>query len=100
MERLDPENNESRALFDMVNFSGQHVLEVGCGDGRVTWFYANLAAHVTAIDPVASQITLAKEHLPGRLKDRLEFQHSAFEDFAVASPPSVYDIVLLSDSLC
>jgi 2-polyprenyl-3-methyl-5-hydroxy-6-metoxy-1,4-benzoquinol methylase len=100
MERLDPENNEPRALFDMVNFSGQHVLEVGCGDGRVTWVYADQAAHVTAIDPVAKQIALAKEHLPGLLKDRLEFQHIAFEDFAAASPPSVYDIVLLSQSLC
>jgi 2-polyprenyl-3-methyl-5-hydroxy-6-metoxy-1,4-benzoquinol methylase len=100
MERADPENNETGALFDMVNFSGQHVLEVGCGDGRVTWVYADQAAHVMAIDPVAKQIALAKEHLPGRLKDRLEFQHIAFEDFAAASLPSVYDIVLLSQSLC
>ncbi len=100
MERSDPENNESRALFDMVNFSGQNVLEVGCGDGRVTWLYADQAARVMAIDPVAGQIALAKEQLPGRLKDRLEFQHIAFEDFAAASPPSVYDSVLLSQSLC
>jgi 2-polyprenyl-3-methyl-5-hydroxy-6-metoxy-1,4-benzoquinol methylase len=100
MERVDPENNESRALFDMVDFSGQNVLEIGCGDGRVTWFYADQAAHVTAIDPVASQIALAKDHLPGQLKDRLEFQHSAFEDFAASSPSSVYDIILLSQSLC
>jgi len=100
MERVDPENNETRALLEMVNFSGQHVLEIGCGDGRVTWRYADQAAHVTAIDPVGSQIALAKEQLPDRLKDRLEFQHIAFEDFAAASPPSVFDIVIMSQSLC
>ena len=39
--RTDPENNETRALLDMANFGGQHVLEIGCGDGRVTWLYAD-----------------------------------------------------------
>jgi ubiquinone/menaquinone biosynthesis C-methylase UbiE len=98
--RIDPENNETRALFDMANFSGQHVLEIGCGDGRVTWRYADKAAHVTAIDPSPKQIAQAREDLPGKLQDRIEFQDSAFEDFAAASAPSVFDIVILSYSLC
>ncbi len=98
--RVDPENSETRALFDMVNFDGQHVLEIGCGDGRLTWRYADRAAHVTAIDPVAKQIALAREHLPGELQDRVEFRHIAFEDFVAASAPSIFDIVILSWSLC
>ena len=49
--RSDPENNEIRALGDLVDFSGKHVLEIGCGDGRLTWRYAEAAAHVTAIEP-------------------------------------------------
>lgn len=98
--RVDPENNETRALFDMANFSGQQVLEIGCGDGRLTWRYADKAARVTAIDPVAKQIALAREYLPGRLQDRIEFHNSAFEDFAAASAPSAFDIVILSWSLC
>jgi 2-polyprenyl-3-methyl-5-hydroxy-6-metoxy-1,4-benzoquinol methylase len=98
--RTDPENNETRALFDMANFSGQHVLEIGCGDGRVTWRYADKPAHVTAIDPGATEIALARQDLPGPLQDRVEFQDIAFEDFAAASAPSVFDIVILSYSLC
>lgn len=98
--QVDPENNETRALFDMVNFSGQHVLEIGCGDGRVTWRYADKAARVTAIDPSATQIALAREHLPGPLQDRVEFYDTAFEDFAAASSPSAFDSVILSSSLC
>lgn len=98
--RVDPENNETRALFDMANFSGQHVLEIGCGDGRLTWRYADKAARVTAIDPAPKQIALAREGLSGQLEDRIEFHNIAFEDFAAASPSSAFDIVILSWSLC
>ena len=98
--RIDPENKETRALFDMTNFSGQHVLEIGCGDGRFTWRYADRAEHVTAIELDAKPIVLAREHLPSHLQDRIEFHNIAFEDFASASPPSVFDIILLSWSLC
>jgi len=98
--RIDPENNETRALFDLANFSGQHVLEIGCGDGRFTWRYADRAERVTAIEPTAKPIALAKEHRLSYLQDRIEFHNIAFEDFASASPPSAFDIVLLSWSLC
>lgn len=98
--RIDPENNETRALFEMANFSGQHVLEIGCGDGRVTWRYAEKAARVTAIDPSSTQIAQAKKDLPSPLQDHVEFQDIAFEDFSAASAPSAFDIVILSWSLC
>ncbi len=98
--RIDPENNETRALFDMTDFSGQHVLEIGCGDGRLTWRYADKAAYVTAIEPAEKLVALAREHLPGGLRDRIEFQNVTFEDFAVAGETSTFDIVILSWSLC
>ena len=98
--RTDPENNETQALLGMVNFSGQHVLEIGCGDGRVTWRYADKASRVTAIDPSSKQIAQAKEDLSSQLQDHVEFQDIAFEDFSAASVPSAFDIVILSWSLC
>jgi 2-polyprenyl-3-methyl-5-hydroxy-6-metoxy-1,4-benzoquinol methylase len=98
--RIDPENNETRALFDMANFDGQHVLEIGCGNGRVTWRFADKAAHVTGIDPDARQIALAREQLPSQLRDRIEFHRIAFEEFASASEASAFDIVILARSLC
>jgi 2-polyprenyl-3-methyl-5-hydroxy-6-metoxy-1,4-benzoquinol methylase len=98
--RTDPENNETHALFEMADLSGQSVLEIGCGNGRLTWRYADKAARVTAIDPSSKQIAQAKEDLPGHLRDRIEFQDIAFEDFAAASTSSTFDIVILSWSLC
>jgi len=97
--RVDPENNETSALCGTVNFSGQHVLEIGCGDGRLTWRYAEKPAHVTAIDPSTKQIALARETLPPKLQGRIEFHEIGFEDFAASAPPA-FDIVILSWSLC
>ncbi len=45
--RIDPENNETRALFDLADFRGQRVLEIGCGDGRLAGHLRYLA-HVDA----------------------------------------------------
>ena len=97
--RVDPENNETRALFDLADFSGQRVLEIGCGDGRLTWRYAARAAHVTAIDPFAEGITRARENLPRELEGIVEFHHIAFKDFAAASESSTFDRAILSWSL-
>ena len=98
--RLDPEQNETRALFDLAEFDGRNVLEIGCGDGRLTWRYADRAARVTAIDPFAEGIRRAKEALPRRLGDRVEFHHVTFEDFAAVREPAMFDRVILSWALC
>ena len=97
--KVDPENNEPRAVFNLADFNGQSVLEIGCGDGRLTWRYAGRAAHVTAIDPFEGSITRAKENTPDDLKSRVEFRHFAFENFAAVSESSTFDIAILSWSL-
>jgi len=86
--RTDPEGNETGALFDLVEMEGREILEIGCGDGRLTWRYADRAAHVMAIDPFEDAIERAKERL--RATDLpIDFRHVAFEDFAAASDADV-----------
>jgi 2-polyprenyl-3-methyl-5-hydroxy-6-metoxy-1,4-benzoquinol methylase len=97
--RVDPENNEPNALFALADFNGRRVLEIGCGDGRLTWRYAEKAVHVTAIDAFEGSIARAKANAPDDLKDRVDFRHSAFNDFAAASGSSTFDIAILSWSL-
>ena len=46
----DPERIEARRLHEYADFSGKRVLEVGCGDGRLTWRYADRARRVAGID--------------------------------------------------
>jgi len=99
MIKIDPENNETNALLDMANFSEKHMLEIGCGDGRLTWHYADKAAHVTAIDPFEGSIARAQDNTPDSLKGRIEFRHIGFNEFAAANSSSQFDIAILSWSL-
>jgi 2-polyprenyl-3-methyl-5-hydroxy-6-metoxy-1,4-benzoquinol methylase len=97
--RSDPENNETNALFNLVDFSGLNVLEIGCGDGRLTRCYAEAAAHVTAIDPFEESIRRAETNLPSALRGQVAFLHTEFEDFAVAHKSETFDLAILSWSL-
>ena len=50
--REDPEGHEIAALASAgASFAGRRVLEIGCGDGRLTRRYARETASITAIDP-------------------------------------------------
>jgi len=55
---------------------------------------------VTAIDPFFEGIKRAQANLPEELRDRVEYHNVSFEDIAAASGPAVFDIVILSWSLC
>jgi SAM-dependent methyltransferase len=98
--RVDPEQNETRALFSFVDLDGRRVLEIGCGDGRLTWRYADRAAHVTAIEPFAPALARARENLPPGLESRVALCPIAFDEFAAATASSTFDIAILSWSLC
>jgi hypothetical protein len=41
--RTDPEGYETDALLNLVELEGREVLEIGCGDGRLTWRYRDRA---------------------------------------------------------
>jgi 16S rRNA A1518/A1519 N6-dimethyltransferase RsmA/KsgA/DIM1 with predicted DNA glycosylase/AP lyase activity len=61
----DPEQHEPDALRVVVpSFSGLRVLEIGCGDGRLTRHYARDAASVIAIDPDAEAVEELARALP------------------------------------
>ena len=95
--RLDPEGNETAALFDFAgSFTGKRVLEIGCGDGRLTWLFADHVARVVALDPNADDIALAIRNCPPHLGERVEFRAGTIQEF---EPPEKFDLALLSWSL-
>jgi ubiquinone/menaquinone biosynthesis C-methylase UbiE len=97
--RADPEENEIHALLDLVDLTGKRVLEIGSGTGRLTWRYAGKAARVTAVEPSAQSIAIARQDIPPNLKERVEFHQVGFEEFALASDADQFDTAILSWSL-
>ena len=95
--RLDPERNEPAALFDLAgSLSGQSVLEIGCGDARLTWLYADQAGSVLGIDPKPEDIARAVKNCPPHLRERVEFRTGSLEEFV---SPDKFDLALLAWSL-
>ena len=95
--RQDPENSEWVALQAYAGgFASKRVLEIGCGDGRITRQYAAEAALIHGIDPSEKKIALAREKTPIHLQNKVTFWPVGIEAFR---PPEKYDIALLSWSL-
>ncbi len=56
----DPEGNETAQLLALQELSGARVLEIGCGDGRMTWRYAALPRAIMAFDSDADKLAIAE----------------------------------------
>ena len=95
---IDPEENESNALFDLpVTWTNSSALEIGSGDGRLTWRYAGKVARVVAIEPDARKHEFA---LSDRLLgfEHVEFLNLGLDEF-VKRNKERFDLTLLSWSL-
>src|SRR5574337_521132 len=71
---IDPDQNEVRALGRVADWRKKRVLEIGCGDGRLTVRLARLGALVHAIDPDAKLIRAARRNMPRRHSKRIRYQ--------------------------
>src|SRR5262249_12829982 len=89
----DPEGHEITALAGAVSFAGRRVVEIGCGDGRLTARYAADAAHVIAIDSDAEAVAaLTAEQMPNVVARVLGIEQ-------LDEAPRSADIVLFAWSL-
>ena len=94
---LDPEGAHLAALRRLGDFRGRRVLELGCGDGRLTLGIAADAASVLAFDPDADAVERARRFLPGDLKERVAYRVASGQ--AIQIEPHAFDMVVFSWSL-
>jgi predicted RNA methylase len=94
--QIDPEGVELRTLRTLAPVDGLHVLELGCGDGRLTLGFAAEAATVFAVDPDAERIAEARRSLPPELEATVSF---AVAGAAEVKPRREFDLALFSWSL-
>jgi ubiquinone/menaquinone biosynthesis C-methylase UbiE len=93
----DPEGIEILHLEKMAAFPGRHVLEIGCGDGRLTWRYAPFADRVTGIDPDVQTLLEAVATLPDVHQKSVSFVRAS--SLHLPFPHKKFDIAILAWSL-
>jgi ubiquinone/menaquinone biosynthesis C-methylase UbiE len=92
--QTDPEKTEIKYLQGYADFSGKRILEIGCGDGRLTWQYAQSARDVIGIDLHRDDLRVALIDRPSDLEQKVVFTradsvHLPFENES-------FDIAVLS----
>jgi 2-polyprenyl-3-methyl-5-hydroxy-6-metoxy-1,4-benzoquinol methylase len=60
VHRPDVHGAETRRIEALVPLDGARVLDVGCGEGRLTGFAAQRAARVYAFDPDPERVAVAR----------------------------------------
>ena len=94
--RYDEIDQELAALTRLSGgFEGKRVLEVGCGNGRITRKMAPFVSHLDAIDPNEEKIKKAIEWAGGTAV-HVHYHATALDTFESTEP---YDVILLSWSL-
>lgn len=93
----DPENIEGKTLQRLLDVQGKRVLEVGCGEGRLTFKYAGLAKQVIAFDPDHDALRVAKadSHLYGTPQTHFAEASASHIPFS----KETFDIAILAWSL-
>jgi ubiquinone/menaquinone biosynthesis C-methylase UbiE len=97
---FDPERNEINTLLEFArDLHGKRVFEIGAGDGRLTWRYAQRAGEVVAIDPNSDRVAHAREATPEDLRSRVTILDTPLEAYQLDDQAPLFDVALMSWSL-
>jgi ubiquinone/menaquinone biosynthesis C-methylase UbiE len=95
---MDALGLEIAALHELVSsFTDLRVLEIGCGNGRLTRRYANDVGFVLAVDPRESSLDRFRETITNSLRHRVELRRAGIADLDL--PSASFDVVLFAWSL-
>lgn len=95
--RRDPERTVIRTLLRRTPIRGARVIDVGCGDGRLTRQIARVARAVVAIDPDPAILARARSLTPRRLRNKIRYLRGTAERPGITGPR--FDVALFSGSL-
>ena len=93
----DPDHSEIKFLRKFVDLKDKHVLEIGCGEGRLTWQYATDARSVVAVDLDHDSLRVAKVDRPSDLNDKVHLACTNSEYLPFSKEK--FDIAILAWSL-
>jgi ubiquinone/menaquinone biosynthesis C-methylase UbiE len=93
----DPERNETKYLHQFADFTSRRVLEVGCGEGRMTWQYAQGTQLTIGIDPDRDALRVATVDRPSDLQNKILFACAESQSLPFAN--KTFDLAVLAWSL-
>jgi len=93
----DPEGFEQKFLRQFADFSDSRVLEIGCGEGRLTWKYASASRGTFGLDPDHDALRVARADCPADLRDRVHFTRASA--YHLPLPKETFDIAILAWAL-
>ena len=94
----DPERNEIKFLNQFADFSAsQRVLEIGCGDGRLTWRYARSVSHIVGVEIERDDLRVATIDRPSDLANQVVFANA--DSIHLPFSKETFDLAILSWSL-
>lgn len=93
----DPEEIEIEFLNQTGSINGRKVLEIGFGNGRLAWRYAENAWLVAGVDPDAEKLVDAAGTRPEAIETPLILAQAEAEDLPL--PDETFESALLAWSL-
>jgi ubiquinone/menaquinone biosynthesis C-methylase UbiE len=93
----DAERNEIHHLRKVADLTDKRVLEIGCGEGRLTWKYAKWIRSIVAIDLDHDSLRVAKVDRPYDLQHIVHLACVDSQDLPFSKEK--FDIAILAWSL-
>ena len=93
----DPEGFEKKILQKYAEFANKRVLEVGCGEGRLTWKYAGESNLTVGFDPDHDALRIARADSPPDLQKQVCFAQASASHIPFSK--ETFDIAILAWSL-
>jgi len=94
---IDPDGVELATIRSLVDLRGVRVLDVGCGEGRLSFACAREGADVLAFDPDEEVVATARAETPRELRKRLRFEVAHAREIEL--PKGEFELALFSWSL-
>ena len=94
---IDPARVMPHAILQAADLRDTHLLEIGAGDGRLTFQYASHPRSVIGVDTREPDIRSAMAAPPSEIRGHVRFLCASA--MALPFPAARFEIVLLASSL-